>query len=268
MSLPEFETSSISREDAINQIIASIAMEELSLSHFINAEGEKLQYALGTLSGATGPTATIEEVLAINESIHSVLQSTLDNQVVLRNKLQDALSSAVLTGPTGPIGPTSPSGGPTGPTGPTGSTEPTGSSAQIFGLQAELLNQPGEPLDDNGVVVFNRIVNQIGTDITYDTKTGKFTITQNGHYRVDWWVIVNGSDQTTGAAFALYVDNEVHSRSVAPFITSQVSGSALVTVDTAPVTLSIRNISGNQVTYEDIENIDIQANIVIMEMPL
>jgi len=123
MSLPEFTEitdSSISREDAINQIIASIAMEELSLSHIINAEGENLQYALGTISGASGPNATIEEVLEINESTHRVLQDTLEHQTILRNKLQDALSSAVLTGPTGPIGPTGPEGGPTGPTGPTG----------------------------------------------------------------------------------------------------------------------------------------------------
>ena len=30
-----------------NEIISSIAAEELSLSHILNAEGEKLQYVLG-----------------------------------------------------------------------------------------------------------------------------------------------------------------------------------------------------------------------------
>jgi len=44
---------SLSREDAINLILASIAMEEMSLSHILNAEGEKLQYVLGTLPGMT-----------------------------------------------------------------------------------------------------------------------------------------------------------------------------------------------------------------------
>jgi len=120
MSLPELADSSITREEAINQVISSIAMEELSLSHVINTEGEKLQYVLGTLAGATGPSATIEKVLEINESIHTVLRDALDHQMVLRGKLQDALASAVLTGPTGPTGSTGPSGGPIGPTGPTG----------------------------------------------------------------------------------------------------------------------------------------------------
>jgi len=270
MSLPEFEASSISREDAINQIIASIAMEELSLSHIINAEGEKLQYALGTLSGATGPTATIEEVLAINESIHSVLRSTLDNQVVLRNKLQDALSSAVLTGPTGPIGPTGPSGGPTGPTGSTGATGPTGptGATEIFGYQAALTGSSGTYLAANKTVMFDRPVTEIGSAIAYDKETGVFTISQSGYYRVDWWVTVDGADETMGVVLALYVNGKVHSRAVAPLVTGQISGSALVTVEATPAnptTLSIVNDSGDGVTYEAISQ---QGNIVIMSIPV
>lgn len=45
----------LNREDAIRLILASIAMEELGLSRILNAEGEKLQYVLGTLPGMTGP---------------------------------------------------------------------------------------------------------------------------------------------------------------------------------------------------------------------
>ncbi len=50
MSLPSFPAVDppIQREDAVNQILSSIAMEELGLSHILNAEGEKLQYILGT----------------------------------------------------------------------------------------------------------------------------------------------------------------------------------------------------------------------------
>ena len=39
----------------MNQILSSIAMKELGLSHILNAEGEKLQYILGTLPGLIGP---------------------------------------------------------------------------------------------------------------------------------------------------------------------------------------------------------------------
>ena len=44
-------------------------MEELGLSHILNAEGEKLQYILGTLPGLSGPPATVSDVLAANESV-------------------------------------------------------------------------------------------------------------------------------------------------------------------------------------------------------
>ena len=46
MSMPSFPPNGadMTREEALTMIIASIAMEELALSHILNAEGEKLQY--------------------------------------------------------------------------------------------------------------------------------------------------------------------------------------------------------------------------------
>jgi len=106
--MPQFPTNdpSLTREDVINQIISSIAMEELGLSHIINAEGEKLQYALGTIPGISGPTdpATIDDLLRLNESIRDTLDSTIQNQMFLKAKMQNALTSAVMQGPTGPTG--------------------------------------------------------------------------------------------------------------------------------------------------------------------
>lgn len=57
MSLPSFPTVDppIDREDAVNQILSSIAMEELALSHILNAGGKKIPYVLRTLSGITRP---------------------------------------------------------------------------------------------------------------------------------------------------------------------------------------------------------------------
>lgn len=127
MSQPSFPSNpNITRDDAVNQILSSIAMEELGLSHIINAEGEKLQYILGTLPGVTGPTATIEDLLNTNESIQGLLQNASYNQLLLRSKMQQALAASEMVGATGPTGPTGPAGDPGGPTGPTGDTGPIG----------------------------------------------------------------------------------------------------------------------------------------------
>lgn len=104
-------------------------MEELGLSHIINAEGEKIQYVLGTIPGITGPGATLEDVLAINKSVRGTLEGASINQFFLKSKLEKALSASPMIGPTGPTGATGaqgPAGGPVGPTGPEGPIGPIG----------------------------------------------------------------------------------------------------------------------------------------------
>lgn len=139
MSQPTFpsDPNTLTREGAINQILSSIAMEELGLSHIINAEGEKLQYILGTLSGATAPGASIEQVLQANDSVQKLLQTVSTNQMLLKTKMADALSTSVSPSPgvTGICecepGPTGPAGaiGQDGTTGATGATGPRGLGA-------------------------------------------------------------------------------------------------------------------------------------------
>ena len=93
MSLPSFPKVDppIERENAVNQILSSIAMEELGLSHILDAEGEKLQYVLGTLPGLSGPSATVGDVLATTESVRSMLETAVQNQLFLKAKMQGAL---------------------------------------------------------------------------------------------------------------------------------------------------------------------------------
>ena len=126
MSLPSFPNIDppIKREDAVNQILSSIAMEELGMSHILNAEGEKLQYVLGTLPGLSGLAATVKDVLNANGSVKDLLETATQNQLLLKSKMQCALDTTPAQGPAGPTGLT----GPTGPAGPTGATGPTGSA--------------------------------------------------------------------------------------------------------------------------------------------
>ncbi|WP_036697057.1 hypothetical protein [Paenibacillus taiwanensis] len=118
---------SISRDDALNLLLSSIAIEELGLGHVVNAEAEKIQYAVGTLPGLSAP-ATISDLLAIDDSVRSTLQEIVMKEMMLKYKLDSVLAAPSLLGPTGATGATGPSGGPTGPTGATGqgTTGPTG----------------------------------------------------------------------------------------------------------------------------------------------
>ncbi|GKU77952.1 hypothetical protein [Paenibacillus sp. L3-i20] len=45
----------LTKDDAINLLLYSIALEELGISHVLNAQGENLQFVLGTLPGVTSP---------------------------------------------------------------------------------------------------------------------------------------------------------------------------------------------------------------------
>lgn len=106
MSLPSFPVSGppIEREDAVNQILSSIAMEEPGLGHILNAEGERLQYILGTLPGLSGPPATVGDVLAANDSVRGMLETAAQNQLFLKTKMQKALTASPMQGPAGPAG--------------------------------------------------------------------------------------------------------------------------------------------------------------------
>jgi len=74
-------------------ILTSIAMEELALSHILNAEGEKLQHVLKHLK----PPNDIDKLLAVNASISNLLENVSQNQMLLKGKMDKALNA--LTDP-------------------------------------------------------------------------------------------------------------------------------------------------------------------------
>ena len=87
MSMPEFPNlENLTKEQALSSIIASIAMEEAALSHIINAEGEKIQFALAN------KCRDVEQVIAVNDSVGELLERVFDLQLVLKSKLRLAKS--------------------------------------------------------------------------------------------------------------------------------------------------------------------------------
>lgn len=81
----------IKREDAVSVILSSIGMEELSLAHLMNAEAEKIQFALGTLEGSKKCASDMCTIMEVNRSSAKVLRDIIKNQMLLSMKLEDVL---------------------------------------------------------------------------------------------------------------------------------------------------------------------------------
>jgi len=98
MSMPQFPPTDniLSRDEAINAILTSIALEEAALSHIINAEGEKIQYALKHLS-PDDCCKSMCWIVKVNDSVSALVDQITDLQLLLKSKMRIA-ASLVLEG--------------------------------------------------------------------------------------------------------------------------------------------------------------------------
>lgn len=80
MGMPVITPSGVTRCEAITDIIESVALQQAGLSHILNAEGEKLQKAIEN-------SATSEELLEVNSSVESMINSIARLELILQNKL-------------------------------------------------------------------------------------------------------------------------------------------------------------------------------------
>lgn len=81
MGMPVITTSSTTRDQAITELIQSVALEETALSHILNAEGEKIQKIVAL------PDVTPEVLLATNKSVESMVNSISNLEVILTDKI-------------------------------------------------------------------------------------------------------------------------------------------------------------------------------------
>lgn len=95
----------IDRNDAVNIILSSIGMEELSLSHLLNAEAEKIQFALGTLETAQGQAASFEQILETNRQAGKMVRDVIKNQMLLAMKMEDTVDLAANIAANNPAAP-------------------------------------------------------------------------------------------------------------------------------------------------------------------
>ncbi|MEG0026413.1 MAG: hypothetical protein RR847_04465 [Bacilli bacterium] len=81
MSMPIITPSGVTKCQAITDIIESVALEQTALSHILNAEGEKIQKALAL-------STTNTELLQVNKSVQSMVNSIARLETVLQGKLE------------------------------------------------------------------------------------------------------------------------------------------------------------------------------------
>lgn len=76
----------LNRCESINLLLSSIAMEEIGLSHILNAEGEKIKASLRKKD------LCITDYYTLNEQVNNVLRSVIRSQLLLQLKLEDVIT--------------------------------------------------------------------------------------------------------------------------------------------------------------------------------
>jgi len=87
---PEIE---IKKEEVINLLLASIALEEIGLAHIINAEGEKIQCITNQCEdGKDGHHCVkLDDLLEINKSVQTTLKDVIKKEMLLEFKFENIL---------------------------------------------------------------------------------------------------------------------------------------------------------------------------------
>jgi hypothetical protein len=90
---------SVSTNDTIPLLLASIALEEMALAHIMNAEAEKLQFVLGTLDTETvlTGTLTLDDLLSVNASVQRTLRDVIKKEMLLQFKFENILDLIAIT---------------------------------------------------------------------------------------------------------------------------------------------------------------------------
>lgn len=87
-------TITVTPEQTVPLLLASIALEELALAHIMNAEAEKLQFILGTLDGTTvtpPETVSLADLLDMNTSVQRTLRDVIKKEMLLQFKFDNVL---------------------------------------------------------------------------------------------------------------------------------------------------------------------------------
>lgn len=85
---------SVTVGQTIPLLLSSIALEELALSHIMNAEAEKLQFTLGTLDSSVALSpgeVSLSDLLAVDASVQRTLRDVIKKEMLLEFKFENVL---------------------------------------------------------------------------------------------------------------------------------------------------------------------------------
>ena len=90
-NIPDINTNiNITFDDAINLLLTSIAMEEISLSKMLDAETEKILYVLENSTDCDGENDySLQDVIAVNKSVNETIKNMIKLQMLLQFKLEN-----------------------------------------------------------------------------------------------------------------------------------------------------------------------------------
>ena len=82
MGMPEITPGDGSWDQAVTDLIQSVALQEAALSHIMNAEGEKMQAIIGM------PDVTPAQLLSLNSSVERMINAITRLEMILQAKLE------------------------------------------------------------------------------------------------------------------------------------------------------------------------------------
>lgn len=86
-NIPEISPKiTLTIEEVINLLLASVALEELGLAHIINSEGEKIQCFTGD-----GKCCKLEDLIEIDKSVDRTLKNVIKKEMLLEFKFENIL---------------------------------------------------------------------------------------------------------------------------------------------------------------------------------
>lgn len=81
----------LDKDDVINLLLMSIALEELGLAHIINVEGEKAQFVMKS------HCTSLDDVLEVNDKIDRILKDVIKKEILLQFKFDHIMDLINVT---------------------------------------------------------------------------------------------------------------------------------------------------------------------------